>query len=288
VDTSLKQRIIGAAVIVAIAVIFIPMLFDNGDRQKPNPDMDVPPKPKYTFEDPGQAPPAKEQAVDRSAGAKRARATGATNRAKSRHQASAREGPSASDIARSPVSKPLSARAQKRTEDRDQGLASPKTGSHTVWPTEQAHPAPVDSAGKANIATAPTRIAPPDLKGPISNDSPPLPQHGISPKPTDPSVAQTKAASPLAEARPSADVLPSGWAVQVGSFSERDNAMLLLDKLRSSGFTAFQERSASGGEPVFRVKVGPEQNRERAEALQAKLRNQENLPGIVVSQSPDG
>ncbi len=77
----------------------------------------------------------------------------------------------------------------------------------------------------------------------------------------------------------------SGWAVQVGSFSERDNAMLLLDELHSAGFTAFQERANSGGQPVYRVKLGPAQNRARAEALQTKLRRKENLEGIVVSQS---
>jgi DedD protein len=76
---------------------------------------------------------------------------------------------------------------------------------------------------------------------------------------------------------------PSGWAVQVGSFSERENAASLRKELQRAGFSAFEERVVSGGEPVFRVKVGPEASRSRAKALQAMLRDQEDLDGIVVS-----
>ncbi|HEX2237727.1 MAG TPA: hypothetical protein VHJ19_05075, partial [Gammaproteobacteria bacterium] len=56
-ETSLKQRLIGAAVIVALAVIFIPMLFDNAERKKPATlDMSVPPEPEYTFKKPSETP----------------------------------------------------------------------------------------------------------------------------------------------------------------------------------------------------------------------------------------
>ena len=76
---------------------------------------------------------------------------------------------------------------------------------------------------------------------------------------------------------------PSGWTVQVGSFSKHKNAASLRNELRRAGFPAFEERVVSGGEQIFRVKVGPEENRLRAEALQAMLRKQQDLNGIVVS-----
>jgi DedD protein len=284
VDISLKQRLIGAAVIVAIAVIFIPMLFDNAEHKEPvTLDMSVPPKPRYTFEQPQrhQASPANAQAFNAGAGVERPGATGTATRSKLERQLSARQMHLASD-----ASKPLSARAQKGVKNRGRGAASTQTESQAVWPTEQTHPAPSVNAGKAKVATAPTRIAPPDLKGPMSEDSQSLPEIAV-PKATNALPAGVQTGSPSAKSSSSADALLSGWAVQVGSFSERGNAMLLVNRLRSSGFTAFQERGASAGEPIFRVKVGPEQNRARAEALQARLRNQENLQGIVVSQSPD-
>lgn len=289
-DTSLKQlkqRLIGAAVIVAMAVIFIPMLFDNTERKEPvTLDMDVPPKPKYTFEDSDQNPPLNAQSSNASAGADRPGATGMIARSKIERRASTKQPLNPSEVAQSPVSKPLSARAHERSEDRAQNIASSKIESQAVWPTEQVHPAPIGDAGKTQVANTPTPIAPPDVKGPISENIPSLPKNASSSKSTEASPTRMKAASPV-EPGSSANALLSGWAVQVGSFSERDNAMLLLDKLRSSGFAAFQERGASAGEPVFRVKVGPELNRERAEALQVRLRDQQNLPGIVVSQAPE-
>jgi len=50
-DTTLKQRLIGAAVIIALAVIFVPMILDGSGQQKSIAiNMEVPPEPKFSFE----------------------------------------------------------------------------------------------------------------------------------------------------------------------------------------------------------------------------------------------
>ncbi|MDH3608022.1 MAG: SPOR domain-containing protein [Gammaproteobacteria bacterium] len=50
-ETTLKQRLIGAAVIIALAVIFVPMILDGSGRQESVAlDMEVPPEPTFTFE----------------------------------------------------------------------------------------------------------------------------------------------------------------------------------------------------------------------------------------------
>ena len=50
-ETTLKQRLIGAAVIIALAVIFVPMILDgSGQRESVAVNMEAPPKPKFTFE----------------------------------------------------------------------------------------------------------------------------------------------------------------------------------------------------------------------------------------------
>ncbi len=50
-ETTLKQRLIGAAVIIALAVIFVPMILDgSGQRKSVAINIDVPPEPKFTFE----------------------------------------------------------------------------------------------------------------------------------------------------------------------------------------------------------------------------------------------
>ncbi|MGI9227887.1 MAG: SPOR domain-containing protein [Gammaproteobacteria bacterium] len=50
-ETTLKQRLIGAAVIIALAVIFVPMILDgSGQQESVAINMEAPPKPKFTFE----------------------------------------------------------------------------------------------------------------------------------------------------------------------------------------------------------------------------------------------
>ena len=50
-ETTLKQRLIGAAVIIAMAVIFVPMILDGSGQQKSIAmNMEVPPEPKFSFE----------------------------------------------------------------------------------------------------------------------------------------------------------------------------------------------------------------------------------------------
>jgi len=49
-ETTLKQRLIGAAVIIALAVIFVPMMLDGSGRQESVAlNMEIPPEPTFTF-----------------------------------------------------------------------------------------------------------------------------------------------------------------------------------------------------------------------------------------------
>ncbi len=50
-ETTLKQRLIGAVVIIALAVIFVPMILDGSGRDESVAlNMEVPPEPTFTFE----------------------------------------------------------------------------------------------------------------------------------------------------------------------------------------------------------------------------------------------
>ena len=50
-ETTLKQRLIGAAVIIALAVIFVPMILDGSGRQESVAlNMEIPPEPTFTFD----------------------------------------------------------------------------------------------------------------------------------------------------------------------------------------------------------------------------------------------
>lgn len=72
------------------------------------------------------------------------------------------------------------------------------------------------------------------------------------------------------------------WAVQVGSFNKRSNALGLKDKLRKKKIHAFVERIMKNNKVIYRVRVGPEITRKKAEALKTKLKKELKLSGLVV------
>ena len=72
------------------------------------------------------------------------------------------------------------------------------------------------------------------------------------------------------------------WAVQVGSFNKRSNALGLKDKLRKKKIHAFVERIMKNNKVIYRVRVGPEITRKKAEALKMKLKKELKLSGLVV------
>ena len=63
-----------------------------------------------------------------------------------------------------------------------------------------------------------------------------------------------------------------GWVVQVGSFSRRDNALALRDRLRKAGFATQVEKVTLAKGTTYRVRVGPYLQRGEADKAQAKLK----------------
>lgn len=63
----------------------------------------------------------------------------------------------------------------------------------------------------------------------------------------------------------------SGWVVQVGSFSKRDNAKKLVKELRSKKYAAFSDQVDLKGKILHRVLIGPEVDKKNADLLLVKL-----------------
>ncbi len=74
----------------------------------------------------------------------------------------------------------------------------------------------------------------------------------------------------------------SSWVIQVGSFSTQEAADQLIRKLRAKQFTAFLEQASVRGKDVFRVRVGPELDRKRADQTLARMRKEMDIKGLVV------
>jgi DedD protein len=87
------------------------------------------------------------------------------------------------------------------------------------------------------------------------------------PPPADP----TPAAAETAVAEPAAASATGMFAVQLGSFSSQENAERLAADLRNQGYAAFLSQVESGDRQLHRVRVGPQKDRESAEAVAAQL-----------------
>lgn len=98
--------------------------------------------------------------------------------------------------------------------------------------------------------------------------------------PTEPAKSQTKATAKTTRAPA---ISPTGmWAVQLGSFSNQANADRLAADLRKQGFAAFLSQLQTESGPLHRVRIGPQKNRDSAEAIAAKL-NSAGHNGQVVT-----
>jgi cell division septation protein DedD len=75
------------------------------------------------------------------------------------------------------------------------------------------------------------------------------------------------------------------WVVQVASLSDQTKAAAFRDKLRSQGFPATIDSVWLNGKGrVYRLKVGPELNAEKAQAMKAKINQLNNVNSIAVAE----
>ncbi len=80
--------------------------------------------------------------------------------------------------------------------------------------------------------------------------------------------------------------LQRGWVVQLGSFAEHQNASALLKKLRVAGYPAFTRNVNRNGLHLTVVMVGPHARREDADRLISTLAMKFQIDGIVVRYEP--
>ncbi|MCU0833031.1 MAG: SPOR domain-containing protein [Chromatiaceae bacterium] len=143
---------------------------------------------------------------------------------------------------------------------------------------------------EAPVGTA--ELAPPPLYIPPTDDeSSPVEEESWIPVPIV--APQTEPKAPLAETKtpapPSAQPAaprpkpgaPSGWVVQVAALTEQPRAEALERELRAKGLPAFIETVSIDSKTFHRVRVGPESDRRRAEAMAASLKQQGHQAQIL-------
>ena len=87
------------------------------------------------------------------------------------------------------------------------------------------------------------------------------------PEPQQPSQQSEQEAKP-----PQAVASTTGmWAVQLGSFSNKQNAEKLAADLRKQGYAAFLSQLETDAGQLHRVRRGPQKDRQSAEVMAARL-----------------
>jgi len=101
---------------------------------------------------------------------------------------------------------------------------------------------------------------------PAQPEPDPEPESSPEPEPK-PAPAKPETQPPAA----SGDSSTGMWAVQLGSFGDQKNAERLAADLRKQGFAAFLSQLSTNSGELHRVRIGPQKDRESAEAMAERL-----------------
>jgi DedD protein len=151
-------------------------------------------------------------------------------------------------------------------EPRPRNAAPGSAAPATPAPPEAAPAAPPPPAA----ALPETRPAAPERATPADKAS--APAHGAPPPGPSAAPAARPPATPAsaAPAAGSAETGSGAWVVQLGSFAQHANAERLARAVRVQGFKVSVSQESSGRR-LYRVRVGPAQDRAAATALAAQL-----------------
>lgn len=104
---------------------------------------------------------------------------------------------------------------------------------------------------------------------PTPETSAPEPSAPETPQPTASNAEPENASAPPVER----SATPSGWVVQVASFSEEANALALARELNDN-YPAFYTEAVVDGNTYYRVRIGPFDDEAAADDAAGKLRGQ--------------
>jgi DedD protein len=193
--THLKQRIVGAIVLVALGVIFIPIILNRDDSHTGITGSNIPKKPRELAQLAEQSVPP-------------------------------------------PPPAPVPPAQTRQLVDKD----------------TPALPKATQDLTKATKTSAKPQAAPGE-----SNNKSPVPD----------AVAKTR-----------------GWVVQIASFTDRNKALKLRNRLLKAKYNCFVESITGKRGTLYRVRVGPVIKRAEAKTLQTRLAKRLKLKGTLVMAYP--
>jgi DedD protein len=303
-DSALKQRLIGAAVLIALAVIFVPMFLGNAPPQPQNTtlNLDIPKPPDRDFQTRTLPVTGTESAAAPTANPDKV----VTVDTHATPVVDAHPGNSA-PIPAKPAEAPKPAPAKPEPPKAVPPAAMPPASASSATGPEgrfavhlgiyadrghadalvaalkkrgfTAYDEATDYQGKAmqrvRVGPYADRAAAETARLKIKQAEPKVPS----------SVVELAAAAPTADAPASA--LPAnragGWAVQLVAFKSEAEANKLRDRLRAASIAGFVERAGSGDTMLWKVRAGPYADRAGADKARGDIDTRLKVKGIIVT-----
>ena len=317
-DSALKHRLVGAAVLIALAVIFVPMFFSSTPPKQENTTLglNIPQAPERNFETRNLAIDASHKATPTPAASvpkpeiapadKVTTVTtgaGTSNEAGDKDAAPAAESkPMATEtkpvipspiIATKPAPVPPAAPTVQAEGRFMIGLGVYADEAHAKALVDKVkklgYPAFAEATEYQGKAAQRVRVGPyadraaaesVRLKIKQADDKVPSSVVDVGDKPVS-----TADASPAAvPAQTPAANRAGGFAVQVGAFKSEEEANKLRDRMRSGGVASFVEKGAVGDTTWWKVRAGPYADKPGAEAALVSIKQKFQINGMVTGQ----
>ncbi len=274
-DHELKQRLIGALVVTALAAIFIPMLFDDpvDDRTQQVSELTIPPVPAVATSEvaPAKAPEDGNQALN----------------------ATTDEGyvEGSEDEPLQPVDEPDT---DESGFEEDLQSVKPESVTPISKPKRPAEDVVVvDEAAEADSEIEKLRPKVESKRKPATTSV--AQDTNNSPKNTKPTLKTATVVKPSVTEKPQAvkkiateaEVIkpagPKRWTIQVGSFGKKENALSMSESLRKNGFPVTMDTIQGEKGTLYRLKIGPDLDGKRASEMKAKL-DKQHVKSMLIAE----
>ena len=135
-----------------------------------------------------------------------------------------------------------------------------------VLDRERSNPIPIASSSDADV----DKPIMADLEPNITSSPTPAVQQNTNQAPAVREATEARPRQQAMTAKP-AQSKTDMWSVQLGSFSNRQNAEKLAVGLRKQGYAAFLSQLQTDSGQLHRVRIGPQKDQQSAEAMAARL-----------------
>jgi len=152
-------------------------------------------------------------------------------------------------------------------------IAETKVVVTPVTPDEPKVKTVPETAPKTEVKTAVTESAPKPEPKPAVPAQKPVAENKSAPVPAPEKTAKAAVKEKIAK----------GWMVQVGTFSNTENAARLRDKLASHGHAVHAETVTLHGKRVMRLRVGPYRDKTEAMKAIAQIHKLTGVQGVALA-----